>query len=107
MARDLLPDAAERAVALFAELVAGNWAGVRRDFDERMLDEVSDEQLATVWTTVAGTIGRFERMGEPYVLPAGELTVVNVPLYCEAGEVLGRVGFHRNGSVGGLFVLPA
>ena len=107
MARNLLPDAAERAVALFADLVVGDWASVRRDFDERMLAELSESRLAEVWATVAGTIGRYERMGEPYASPAGEYTVVNVPLLCEAGEVLGRVSFHRDGTVGGLFLLPA
>lgn len=103
---DLLPDAAERTVALFAELVAGEWTAVRREFDERMTAELSETRLAEVWASVTGTIGRYERMGEPYLLRAGVLTVVNVPLFCEAGEVLGRVSFHRDGTVGGLFLLP-
>lgn len=104
---DLLPDAPERAVALFADLVAGDWAAVRRDFDERLVAELSESAIAEVWTSVTATIGRCERMGEPYVLAAGAFTVVNVPLHCEAGEMLGRVSFHRDGTVGGLFVLPA
>ncbi|MCT2582625.1 DUF3887 domain-containing protein [Actinophytocola gossypii] len=103
---DALPDAAERAIALLGDLVAGDWTAVRRDFDERMRAEIPAEQVATVWATVVGTIGRFERMGEPYTVLAGELTVVNVTLHCEAGEVLGRVSFHRDGSVGGLYLLP-
>lgn len=106
-AADPLPDAPERAIALFAEVVADDWAAVRRRFDERLLAELPESRLAEVWASVTATVGRHERMGEPYVVPAGVFTVVNVPLYCEAGEVLGRVSFHRDGTVGGLFVLPA
>lgn len=106
MARDVPPDVADRAIALLAELIAGRWAAVREDFDEQMLPEVTEDRLAAVWTQVAANIGRYERMGDPYVLRAGEHTVVNVPLFCEAGEVLGRVTFNADGTIGGLFLLP-
>jgi flavin-dependent dehydrogenase len=100
------PGTVERAIALLAELVARRWTVVREDFDERMLTEVTEDALASVWAQVAAGIGRYERMGEPYVLTAGDHTVVNVPLHCEAGEVLGRVTFNADGSVGGLHLLP-
>jgi len=87
--------------------VTGDWAAVRRSFDERITAELPEARLAVVWASVTATIGHYERMGETYSLRAGVYTVVNVPLHCEAGEVLGRVGFHRDGSVGGLFLLPA
>jgi hypothetical protein len=104
---DLLPGAAERAVALLADLVAGRWADVRRDFDARMAAELTTDRIVEVWTQVVGMIGAYERMGEPIALRLGEYTVVNVPLHCEAGELTGRVSFGDDGSVGGLFLLPA
>ncbi|MGH3759138.1 DUF3887 domain-containing protein [Actinophytocola sp.] len=97
----------ERAIVLLADVAALRWSAVRADFDERMLAEITPERLAEVWAQVAAGVGRYERMGEPYALRAGELTVVNVPLHCEAGEVLGRVAFNADGSVGGLYLLPA
>ena len=100
------PDAVERAVALLAEVVAERWTAVRADFDEPMLAEITPERLAVVWAQVVASIGRYERMGEPYALRVGEHTVVNVPLRCEAGEVLARVAFNADGSVGGLHLVP-
>lgn len=108
MARDenLLPGAAEKAVALLADLVAGRFAEVRRDFDARMAAELTSDKVADVWAQVVGMIGAYERMGEPITLRMGQYTVVNVPLYCEAGELTGRVSFDADGAVAGLFLLP-
>lgn len=104
---DLLPGAAEKAVALLADLVAGRFADVRRDFDARMAAELPTDKIVDVWSQVVGMIGAYERMGEPAALRLGKYTVVNVPLYCEAGELTGRVSFSDDGSVSGLFLLPA
>ncbi|HEY0449801.1 MAG TPA: hypothetical protein VGD70_11820, partial [Actinophytocola sp.] len=51
--QDVLPEAANRAVALLAELVAGRWSVVRADFDRAMLAEVTEDRLASVWAQVA------------------------------------------------------
>lgn len=107
LAGDLLPGAAERAIALLADLVAGRWQDVRRDFDQRMAETLDVDKIVDVWTAVVGTIGAYERMGEPVVVRIGTHTVVNVPMHCEAGDLTGRVSFNRDGTVGGLFLLPA
>lgn len=109
MARDtdLLPGAAEKAVTLLADLTAGRWADVRRDFDTRMAAELTTDKIVEVWAQVVGMIGAYERMGEPIALRIGGHTVVNVPLHCEAGELTGRVSFNDDGTVSGLFLLPA
>lgn len=99
--------AVDRAVTVIADLVAGRWADVRRDFDGPMSTELTADKLAAVWAQVAGTIGRYERMGEPFVVQVGDHTVVTVLLHCEAGEVNARVAINRDGTVGGLFLLPA
>ncbi len=106
-AAEPLPGAAERAIALLADMAAGRWEDVRRDFDQAMTDAVSVDGLASVWTQVAAAIGRLERMGEPVVMRFGDHTMVTVVLHCEAGEVNGRVTFNMDGSVAGLLVLPA
>lgn len=106
-ARDLLPGATERAVELLADLVANRWTAVRKDFDEQMAAGLPVDKIVEVWAQVLGMIGAFERMGEPVALRVGACAVVNVPLYCEAGELTGRVAFNADGTVGGLFFLPA
>ncbi|MDQ3786441.1 MAG: DUF3887 domain-containing protein [Actinomycetota bacterium] len=105
-AEELLPGAAEKAVALLTDLVAGRWVEVSRDFDTRMAAELTTDKIAEVWAQVAGPVGAYERMGEPTTLRVGGYTVVDVPLYCEAGELTGRVSFDDDGAVAGLFLLP-
>lgn len=107
LARDVLPGAEERAVALIVELVATRWEEVRRDFDATMLEQVTADRIAAVWTEVAVTIGGYERMGAPIARRVGDTTLVTVPLYCEAGEASARIAFNADGSVGGLHLLPS
>ncbi len=103
---DVLPGAAEKAVALLTDLVAGRWAEVGRDFDARMATELTTDKIAEVWAQVVGTIGECEWMGEPGTLRVGGYTVVDVPMHCAAGELTGRVSFDDDGAVAGLFLLP-
>ena len=62
--------------------------------------------LAEAWAQVIGLAGRYERHGEPSVYQAGDLTVVDTPLFFEAGERMGRVSYRRDGRVAGLLFLP-
>jgi hypothetical protein len=54
---------------------------------------------------VVGTVGAYERMGEPRVRQVGDYTVVDIPLSFEAKDMKGRVAYDRDGKVSGLFVL--
>jgi hypothetical protein len=103
----LLPGAAERSIAIFADIAAGEWEAARTDFAPRMLEAVSASRLADGWTRTAGLIGRFERMGEPFARALGEHTIVDLPLHFEAGDATGRVTFASDGKVVGLFIRPA
>ncbi|HEY4702325.1 MAG TPA: hypothetical protein VIH64_10575, partial [Streptosporangiaceae bacterium] len=53
-----------------------------------------------------GLAGHYERHGEPSVYQAGDLTVVDTPLFFEAGERMGRISYRRDGRVAGLLFLP-
>jgi hypothetical protein len=101
-----LPGAGERAATLFADLAEGRWREACRDFGERVAARLDPDGAAALWARLAGMVGRFERMGAPVVYQAGDLTVVDVPLFFEAGERTGRVSYDRDGKVAGLFVLP-
>lgn len=103
----VLPGAAERAIAVFADIAAGNWEAARADFGPKMLEAVSASRLADGWAQVASLIGRYEGMGEPFAHPLGEHTQVDIPLRFEAGEATGQVTFDADGTVAGLFIRPA
>jgi hypothetical protein len=107
MAQALLPDAADRAVALAVCLVEGRWEELRRDFDETMRERLDAARIASAWAQAVGMVGRYESMGEPFAHQAGDYTVVDVPLHCEAGELTGQVSYDRDGKVAGLFILPS
>lgn len=102
-----LGDAADRAVALAVDLVAQRWADVCRDFDEGMVEAVTPAALAGIWVQVAGTIGVYERMGEAFSRQIGAYSVVDVPLFFEAGELIARVSYDSAGRVAGLYLLPS
>lgn len=102
-----LPDAAERAMALFADLADAHWASVARRFDAIVAAQLDADGVAAVWAQVIGTVGAFERLDTPVVHQAGDLTVVDVPLLFEAGERTGRVSLDRSGRVAGLFILAS
>jgi hypothetical protein len=102
-----LPDAVERALALLSEYAAARFDRMRDDFDEVMRRELDTERLATVWARVVGSVGAFERFGEPVAHAAGDLTVVDVLMHFEAGTAVAQVSFRREGTVAGLFIRPA
>lgn len=107
MTRVLLPDAGDRALAIFGEIAAGRWEAARQEFGDRMREEVDADRIADAWTQMVALIGRFERAGEPVLRQLGRHTVVDIPLSFEAGEATGQVTFDQDGTVAGLFIRPA
>jgi uncharacterized protein DUF3887 len=107
MSRAVLPGAADQALTIFGDMAAGRWEAARTDFAEKMLAGLDADRLAAGWAQTIGMIGSFERMGEPLAYPFGDSTIVDIPLYFEAGERTGRVSFDHDAHVVGLFIRPA
>jgi len=107
MTRTLPPDAADRAVAIFAWHDEGRWAEIIGELDDTMRDLHSPQLLARGWATMASLYGRLERIGAPYPRPGSEDAVVIVPLFFEAGEARGMVRFGADGRIAGLAIRPA
>lgn len=106
MADNILPGAAARATALLADLAAGDHAAARRDFSDEMAHRLDIQRLSAAWAHVVGMAGGYEGMGAAHAYQAGDLTVVDVALSFEAGEVTGRVSYGKDGRVAGLWLLP-
>jgi hypothetical protein len=102
----VLLDAGGRATALLDDLLAGHWAAVCATFDHNVAAKLDDTKLAAAWAQVIGMAGRYERRGAASVYQAGDYTVVDVPLFFEAAERVGRISYDRDGRVAGLFFLP-
>ena len=107
LAKDPFEGAAGRAILVFDLLREGRGKDVHIDFDETMQQAMTSEQLGDVWAHVLTTVGAFEGNGEPTARRMGELTVVDVPLHFEAGEMVGRVALTEDNQIAGLFILDA
>jgi hypothetical protein len=107
MRRAVRPGATDQALAVVASLAAGRWEEARRDFGARMLASLDAGRLAGAWALAVSQVGRFERAGQPAAAPFPDSTVVDVPLYFEAGEWTARVSFSPDGTIIGLFLRPA
>lgn len=107
MSAAIRPDATGRGVALLVDLVEGNYPAVRRDFDDTMTTAIAtDAAVAAIWAQLAGLVGDYERMGEPFTHQLGDYTAVDVPLEFEAGSMTARVSYDTTGKVAGLRFLP-
>jgi hypothetical protein len=103
MAEQSLPEAAERASTLLADIAERRWDQVSVGFNPQMAEALDADGLAAAWAHVIGMAGEYQSMGEPVVHQAGDFTVVNVPLQFEAAELTGRVSYDRAGQVAGLY----
>jgi hypothetical protein len=106
MNRQLVAGAEDRAIEVIGCIIEGRLEDARRDFDEKMLEVVDADRIALAWAATVGEIGGYERMGEPVAYQAADATVVDVPLYFEAGDRTGRVVLDRAGKVIGLLIRP-
>ena len=107
MTRAVPPGLTERAVAVFAAQAENRWPDVLAEFDENMREKLTADRLAGGWAQTIAMIGGLERVGDPFAFPAGQYTIVNIPLHFEAGEANGRVTFDLAGKIAGLFIRPA
>lgn len=105
MAPPAVPNAAQRAVALFVDLLEGRWETAREDFDATLSTALSAAKLADTMAQVAGLVGAYRGMGEPFVHQAGDYTLVRLPLRFEAGDMAGQVAFDAAGKVSGLHIM--
>ena len=106
MTRQTLPGAEDKAIEILGCIIEGRWEDARRDFGAEMLEAVDADRIARAWALTVAQVGAYERMGEPLVYPAEDATLVDLPLYFEAGERTGRVVFDGNGKVIGLLIQP-
>ena len=107
MSDAMLPGAADKATELMI-----NWIEERYDDVMPELNELTVERLTALgglpaaWALLIGTVGGYEGMGEAAARQAGDMTIVDIPMTFESGEMKGRVVYDKQGKVAGLFVLP-
>jgi Protein of unknown function (DUF3887) len=106
MSTEIAADAVDRAVTIFTCITEGRWEEARRDLNAKMSQGLDAKRLADGWARMAGLVGAYEGMGEPFAHRVADHTVVEIPLRFEAGEATGRVVFDEDGKVAGLWMRP-
>ncbi len=106
MSRRIAAGAEDRALEIVGCIAESRWEDARRDFDEQMLQVVSADRIAQAWAQTIGEVGEYERAGEPLAYQAGDFTMIDVPLYFEAGERSAQVALGPSGQVAGLRIRP-
>ena len=102
-----MPDAAERARQIVADILDGRLDNAAKSFDPQVLSTFDEEARGNALASVAGLVGAFEGFSDsdPFVRRIGDHTVVDIPLRYEAGDMKARVAFDSDEKVAGLFIL--
>jgi hypothetical protein len=102
-----MADATARAVDVVTDILGDRMDEARPSFNAEVLAAFTDEVRGNALAAVAGLVGAFEGFGdaEPFVRRVGDLTVVDIPLRYEAGEMKARVAFDAEEKVAGFFIL--
>lgn len=99
-----VPHASDRAIALVVDILEGRWESARQQFGETLREALSADRIADTMAQVAGLVGAYGAMGEPFVHQAGPYTLVRVPLHFEAGEMTAQVAFDAQGEIAGVHI---
>jgi Protein of unknown function (DUF3887) len=107
MSDAMLPGATDKAIELMINWIEERYDDVMPELNELTLERLTAlGGLSAAWAMLIGTVGAYEGMGEAAARQAGDLTIVDIPMTFESGEMKGRVVYDKQGKVAGLFVLP-
>jgi len=99
---------AAKASAVTSELATGQFDTVRSGFDPTMTAQLSEQQLSSAWAQVAGSLGAYEKTGDPISKPVldGYATYF-VPVTFSHGSLEVQISFDGSGQIAGLYLRPA
>ncbi len=102
-----MTDAAERATEIFTDVIEGRMDKARQSFNTQVLEAFTDEVRGDGMAMVVGMVGAYEGIGDadPFVRRIGDLTVVDIPLRYEAGDMKARIAFDTDEKVAALVVI--
>jgi len=93
--------------AVVDKLVAGDFEGVRADFNDEMKQGLSAEKMKEVWTAAIQYHGKFQSQGEAANTQQQGYDVYTIRCEMERSPMEVVVAYDQNGKIGGLWVRPA
>lgn len=88
------------------KLIARDFEGVRKNFNEYMTKNLSAEQLKAVWTSVTTEIGEYKSREKSLYQEYPDNVAVFTRLQMEKGRVVVEVRFGADGKIAGLWLRP-
>ena len=99
-------DHKEDAKGVVNKLVAEDYEGIRRDFNDTMKSGLSAEKMREVWRAVIDHLGQYKSQSEPQSNSAQNWEAVVIRCQMERGQVDVEVDYDPEGKIGGLWVRP-
>jgi len=101
------PALAAKSTAVATELTTGQFSAVRTEFNQTMTAELSEQQLSSSWSQVAGPLGTFVSLAAPISKSLAGYATYFVPVTLSKGSLEVQVSFDTNGQIAGLYLRPA
>lgn len=101
------PDAAEIGRKAFGLLAAGRYAELEEMFTSEMRAQLGEERLRSQVGPQMRRLGAVEKIEEPVLQPAGQLTLAVITVKFSTATIDWRFTVDREGKIAGLFFQPA
>lgn len=95
------------ATEVVDKLIAKDFEGVRKNFNENMKQNLSAEQLKTVWTSIIKDAGEYKSREKPLYQEYPDNVAVFTRLQMEKGRIVAEVRFGDDGKIAALWIRPA
>ena len=95
------------AAEVVDKLIAQDFAGVRKNFNENMKQNLSVEQLKTVWESIIKDTGQYKSREKSLYQEYPDNVAVFTRLQMEKSKVVIEVRFGEDGKISGLWIRPA
>ena len=89
------------------KLIAQDFEGARKNFNENLMKNLSAEQMKTIWASVIKEIGEYKSREKSLYQEYPAETIVFTRLQMQTGRVSVEVHFGDDGKIIGLWLRPA
>lgn len=89
------------------KLVAEDYEGIRKNFNDTMKANLPAEKLKEGWRYVVEHLGEFKSQEEPQSRTVEGWEVILIGCQMERGRINVEVSYDSNGKIGGLWIRPA
>ncbi len=84
----------------------GNFDKIYEQFDDKMKQAISEQQLANVWDGVEQQAGQFQEIEEVKIEQVGVYQMVNNISVFEKGKFNIQISYNTDKQISGLYILP-